>query len=197
MMVIVLNNHEVLIGNNQFLPVDLPKDIRLKYIGRRACGKQAGLEQHKPVNVRANHVDVVRDQEHGQAQFLMQMCDEFNDVVLGRDIKAGGRLIEQEDFRLLSQGTGNEYPLLLAAGQMAECRISVCVHAYVGEGIKGNGLVLFRRSLEEAQGPVATHHDSFEDSDRKVPIHDALLRKVPDLGAVVAAQLAAGTIKYT
>ena len=50
----------------------------------------------------------------------MQMRNEFNDVVLGGDIEAGGRLIEQEHFRLLGQGPRNEYPLLLAAGQMAE-----------------------------------------------------------------------------
>ncbi len=51
MVMIVLNNHEVFFGDDQFLPIDLAKDIGLEHVGRRSCGKQAGLEQHEPVNV--------------------------------------------------------------------------------------------------------------------------------------------------
>jgi hypothetical protein len=44
MMVIILNNYEVLLRNDQILPIDLAKDIGFEHIGRRSCGKQAGLE---------------------------------------------------------------------------------------------------------------------------------------------------------
>ncbi len=66
MVMIVLNDHEIFLGNHQILSVDLPEDIRFKDFGWRTGGKQAGLEQHEPVNVRANHIDIVCDQEHGQ-----------------------------------------------------------------------------------------------------------------------------------
>jgi hypothetical protein len=51
---------------------------------------------------------------------------------------------------LLGQGASDKDSLLLAAGQMPECRISMRVHSHVGEGIESNGLVLLCRSLEEA-----------------------------------------------
>ena len=43
MVMVVLDDHEVFLGDDQFFPVDLAKDLRLENLGRRAGGEQAFL----------------------------------------------------------------------------------------------------------------------------------------------------------
>ena len=66
MVMIVLNNHEVFLGDDQILSIDLSEDIRFKDFSRGAGGKEARLEQHEPIDMRANHIDIMCDQEHRQ-----------------------------------------------------------------------------------------------------------------------------------
>ena len=75
MVMIVLNNHEVFLGDDHILPIDLAKDIGLEHVGWRSCGKQTGFEQHEPVDMWPNHIDIVCDLENRQPQLLMQVGD--------------------------------------------------------------------------------------------------------------------------
>ena len=86
MMVVVLDDDEVFLGNHQVLAVDLAKDIRFEDVGRRPCGVEAGLEEHKrSTRERIILMSWVIKKDR-QAQLLMQMLDQLDDIVLRRDI---------------------------------------------------------------------------------------------------------------
>ena len=43
MVMVVLDDHEVFLGDNQFFTVDLAKNLWLQYFGRRAGGDPAAV----------------------------------------------------------------------------------------------------------------------------------------------------------
>ena len=116
MVVVVFDDDEVLLGDDEILSVDLAEDVGLEHISRRTGGIEAGFEKNQPVDAGTNHVDVVCDEQHGQAQLFMEMFDQFNDIVLSRDVETGRGLIQQQHFGLLCQRPRDKNPLLLATG---------------------------------------------------------------------------------
>ncbi|MNC44245.1 hypothetical protein D3C75_931450 [compost metagenome] len=58
------------------------------------------------------------DQQHGHAQARLQLLEQLEDLQLHGDVQRGGRLVGDEDFRLVGQGHGDHHPLALASGQL-------------------------------------------------------------------------------
>ncbi len=50
----------------------------------------------------------------------VQVGEQVQHVVAGVDVDAGRRLVEQQAARAAEQGAGQEHPLLLAAGELAD-----------------------------------------------------------------------------
>src|SRR5574342_288644 len=78
---------------------------------------------------------------------------------------------------------------------MAERRIPMGFHFHLCQRFEGDFPIPFRRSLQQAERTVSSHHHGFKNSDGEVPIDHALLRQVADLGSMVTAQLIAGAIE--
>ena len=114
-MMVVFDDDEIFFCNHKLFPIHLVKDLRLEDLGGRTGGVQPGFEENESIHSRADHIDIMRDEQHGQLEFVMKMLDEFNDVVLHRDIQPGGGVIKDEDFGLLCQRSRDEDPLLLTA----------------------------------------------------------------------------------
>jgi hypothetical protein len=74
-VVIVLDNDEVFLRDNQVFTVNLAEDVRLEDIFGRAGCIEAGFEEHETIHQGSDHIDVVGNQEDGQAQFFMEMLD--------------------------------------------------------------------------------------------------------------------------
>ncbi|MNL70951.1 hypothetical protein D3C87_1960270 [compost metagenome] len=60
----------------------------------------------------------MRDHQIGQAKLLPQLQQEVDDRLLHRNVQRRRRLVEDEDFRLGRQRTGNGDALLLSAGKL-------------------------------------------------------------------------------
>ena len=60
------------------------------------------------------HVGIVGDHNHGQP-LGVQLVKEGQHFVAGLGVKRAGRLVGQQQGGPVNQGTGNGYPLLLAA----------------------------------------------------------------------------------
>ena len=63
-------------------------------------------------------VEVVADQQQGHAQPRLQLLEQFQDLQLHGDIQRRGRLVGNQQLRLVGQGHGDHHPLALAAGQL-------------------------------------------------------------------------------
>ena len=70
-----------------------------------------------PVGNFADQVQIVADQQHRHAEFLLQFLEQFEDFQLYRDIQCGGRLVGDQQLRFIGQGHGDHHTLALAAGQ--------------------------------------------------------------------------------
>jgi hypothetical protein len=143
-VMIVLNKHEVFLGDDHIIPIDLAKDIGRAH--RLEILRQTGGFYSTSRSTWPNHIDIVCDQEHGQAQLLrrcainsMTLCW----VVISRPVVGSS----QEDFRLLSQGTRNEYRCCCPPTDDRVLYLDARP-CHVGEA-SGNAGLLFR-SFEEA-----------------------------------------------
>ena len=95
--------------------------------GRRTIQKVAGVgmfektatDQEDDIPRKPAHLaEIMRSHDDLRAR----MCgreDDFLDEARGGRVEAGRRFVEQKDFRLARQRTGERKPLLLAAGQAA------------------------------------------------------------------------------
>ena len=58
------------------------------------------------------------DDNHGDAQALVDVLDQAEDGAGGSGVQGGGRLVAQQDLGVAGQGTGDGDALLLAAGEL-------------------------------------------------------------------------------
>ena len=66
---------------------------------------------------RAHHLQVVTDEEVGEAAPPLQVAQEVDDLALHRKVERRGRLVEQDEFRIEHQRAGDGDALALAAGE--------------------------------------------------------------------------------
>ena len=94
-VMVILHDNGVPLRSHQIFSVNLPKDLRLQNLSRRPCCIKPGLEKHEPSHLRADHIDVMGDEQNGQPQLVMEMPHQLDDIVLRGDIQPRRRLVEQ------------------------------------------------------------------------------------------------------
>ena len=65
-----------------------------------------------------HHRHLVGDDHHGDAQPLVDVLDQLQDVLGGLGVQGGGGLVAQQDLGVGGQGPGDGDALLLAAGEL-------------------------------------------------------------------------------
>src|SRR5690606_2664640 len=65
----------------------------------------------------AHAAHVVRDEQHGQVQPLLQLQQQGGDLVLIGEVQGRQRLVGDQQARLHGQGAGDRHALFLPAGQ--------------------------------------------------------------------------------
>ncbi|KAG1217387.1 hypothetical protein G6F35_009204 [Rhizopus arrhizus] len=83
---------------------------------------------HHAVGNLGHHAHVVRDEQHGHADFALQVPDQVDDLGLDGDVQRGRGFIGDQQLRAARQGHGDHHALAHAAGQVAR----VLRHAAVG-----------------------------------------------------------------
>ena len=73
---------------------------------------------------------VVRDEEVGQAELLLQVLQQVDDLRLDRDVERGHRLVGDDEARLHRQGARDADPLALAAAELV--RVAVVARRRAG-----------------------------------------------------------------
>ena len=101
-------------------------------------------------------------------------------AVLGLDVDAGERLVEQDDQALLRQRAGQEDALLLPAGQLADLALAEVRHADALQRLVDLAPVVAEGDAQEAHVAVAAHHHHVLDEHGEVPVDLLGLRHIGD-----------------
>ena len=72
------------------------------------------------VHVAGHGADIVGDDEDREVELFPEGVDDLEDVVLDADIQGHGGLVQHQDPGLHVKGPGNEDPLLLPPGKVAD-----------------------------------------------------------------------------
>ena len=100
----------------------LPQGFLRDDLARRAARIQATvLDDIQIIGIPRGHVEIMQHHHNGHAHFPIQSAHQFQHFHLVADIQIGGRLVQDQDFRLLANRHGNPRPLPLAARQRAQC----------------------------------------------------------------------------
>jgi hypothetical protein len=90
----------------------------VEHLGRRAgFDDPAEVHHGDAVGDVAHHRKIVRDEQVGQAELLLQRLQQIDDLRLDRHVERGDRLVENEQIGTQRQSTGNGDALALAAGE--------------------------------------------------------------------------------
>src|SRR5450759_5132478 len=95
---------------------------------------------------------VVGDEEIGQPQLLLEVVEEVQDLALDRDIERRDRFVEDHEFRVEGEGTGDADALALAARELVRVAMDVAlVQAHLGEQLADQllALLLVRHPVDQ------------------------------------------------
>ena len=76
------------------------------------------MHDRDPVGDVADDADVVGDEEVGEAELVLEVVEQVDDLRLDRDVEGGDRLVGDDQLRLQRQRPGDPDPLPLAAGEL-------------------------------------------------------------------------------
>ena len=86
-------------------------------LDRRDLHRPAEIHHHHVVGDEAHDREIVADEDVGEAELLLQVGEQVQDLRLDRDVERRDRLVEHDDFRLQHQRAGDGDALPLAAGE--------------------------------------------------------------------------------
>ena len=88
-------------------------------IGHRPLfNEPAAVHDRNRVGDFAHHGQVVGDEQHRHAVFLLNIANQMENLVLDGDIEGCGRFVGDQEFWPAGQGHGDDHPLTLSAGQL-------------------------------------------------------------------------------
>ena len=110
-----------------------------------------------------DHLHLVGDDDHRDAQIPVQLLEQGQDGLGGGGIQGGGGLVAEEHLGICGKGPGNGHPLLLAAGELGGVRALPILQAHdlqkllgPGHGFLPGGAGKLQREADVVQG-VALH----------------------------------------
>ncbi len=90
------------------------------------------------------------------------------------------RFVEKNDATVLGKRPGQEDPLLLAAGQLADLALAEFAHADPCQRRFDSVVIGLFRDAQHVHAAVTAHHHHVFDENRKVPVHLFGLRHIGD-----------------
>lgn len=104
-------------------------------------------------------VDVVDGHEDGHATTMCQLLGGLQQVVAQGQVQVGGRLVQQQQVRLLAEGAGDADSLEFAAGEAVAGTVQQVLQLELAGRFLGNNLVPFGVAAGKAGVAVAAHEN--------------------------------------
>ena len=89
----------------------------VQLLRRRDFHHLAEIEHDDPIAQVFDHVEIVRDEQHREAEALAQVAKQIDDLRLNRDVECGYWLVGNDELRLDRKRAGDADPLPLPAGE--------------------------------------------------------------------------------
>ena len=113
-----------------------------------------------------DHAHLMGNDHHGDAQLLIDIPDQLQNLMGGVGIQSTGGLVAQQHLGLGSQRTGNGDALLLAAGQALGVDVGLVGQTHTGQqlvGAEGLGEVVIGPQIQSGDlvllvGAGGDHH---------------------------------------
>jgi hypothetical protein len=106
---------------------------RREGVGDGTEGDLVAADEEDVVEIAGDGLQVVMAGDE-EAAFGGKFFEESAQILLRRLVEAGEGFVEQQDMRFLSERTGDEGPLLLAAGEGADLAILEVAEFHAGQG---------------------------------------------------------------
>jgi len=178
-MVRVVDDHCAILEDQQVPAVGLAEDLGIEDQARGPHGDETAVQGDDRIEMGGRGGQVVRGGDDGAATLRLGMQDRHQ-VLLGRDVHAGDRLVEQVELGIRRDRACQERTPALAAGELTDLRLGAVEHANLVERI-ANGLPVGGvRPPPGTQTRVAAHHRDVPDADRERPVDQLGLRHVGD-----------------
>ena len=99
------------------------EDVGREHVVGRARAHHARVEADEVGQVGGDAVEVVGGQHDGEA-VVVELAEQVQDLVAGAHVDARGGLVDEQQVGRAEQGAGDEHPLLLAAGELADVAVA-------------------------------------------------------------------------
>ena len=86
--------------------------------GRRGLHQLAQVHHGDPVGHQAHHAQIVRDEQIGEREALLQVVEKVEYLGLDRHVEGGDRLVAHHDAGIERDGAADRYALPLTAGEV-------------------------------------------------------------------------------
>ena len=167
-------------------------------LGQRAVEHQPAVVDHDHPLAQLLHVaQVVRGEDHGGAALPVDRADEPADALLGHHVQADGRLVQEQERRIVQQRGGQVGAHALAQAQAAHGRIQE--RAQLQQVVEQAQVVLvaiFRHAVDVVQQVQRLDHGQIPPQAGALAEHHAdapdVLGALPPRHAAVHLHLAAG-----
>ncbi len=146
----------------------------------------SGVHHRSAVADRRRELEVVGDEQHGQAELAAQVIEDRHDLGLGGDIQRRSRLVGEQQLRLGEQRRGDRHALQHAAGQFVRVLPQSALTVgdpHLAEHVGGAAVRLCGRHIEV--GAQRLGHE-IADPPHRVHVRTRILEDHRDLVAVAA-----------
>ena len=151
-----------------------------KYFRSWSMGQHRALDQHGAVAEFGDRPQIMRRDQNDLA-LVAQCPQQRDDRILGLDVDAGKRLVEQDYLTLLRQGTGEEHALLLPARELPDLPLGEIAHIDARQRCRDLFPVDGARHAKKVHVAEAAHHHHILDQHREIPVDLLGLRHIGDL----------------
>ena len=121
---------------------------------------------------------------------MVQFVEQVHHFVPGFDVHAAGGFVQQQQFRVADQGSGQKDPLLLAAGEFPDVAAVEVGNAQPCHHFPGQFPVLLAMPGQQGIAAGAAHQHYFLDGYGKVPVDGFQLGDIAGRGAFAAGRRA-------
>ena len=97
----------------------------IKHFLGSSLHNEAEVHNGDPVGDHFHDGEVMRNENVGQIEFLLQMMEEVQHLGLDGNVQSGNGLVGDDELRFYGQGPGDSDTLFLTAGELV--RITLCV----------------------------------------------------------------------
>ena len=148
-------------------------------LDRGPVGEHGAVEQHGAIAELRHAAQIVRGDQH-HPPFIAKRTQQLDDGVLGIDVDAGEGFVEQNHPPVLGKRAGEEHPLLLAAGELADLALAEIAHADAGKCCCDRFMIRGFGNAHHVHVAIAAHHHHVLDENREVPVDVLALRHIGD-----------------